>query len=188
MRTSWPSFSKTIKARWHTLTPTRCGQHITHAHNHFTRSISSHGQLFRPFGPHQHGVANIPGGLVLACVILLLLLFFFFCPHPTWGCFLFYLFNASLWCRIHFLLIVRILPFKWTLEDITVIVPDFLKVRFNSRPFAVSNAIEFDLCSTNVLQLVQTSTLIVPHLFHVGPAVFWSEIIVGMSSKHVRTL
>ena len=29
----------TIKARWHTLTPTRCGQHITHAHNHFTRSI-----------------------------------------------------------------------------------------------------------------------------------------------------
>ena len=51
-----------IKARLHTLTPTRCGQHITHAHNHFTRSISSHGQLFRPFGPHQHGVANIPGG------------------------------------------------------------------------------------------------------------------------------
>ena len=35
----------TIKAGWHTLTPTRCGQHITYAHNHFTRSISSHGQL-----------------------------------------------------------------------------------------------------------------------------------------------
>ena len=31
-----------------TRTPSRCGQHITHAHNHFTRSISSHGQLFRP--------------------------------------------------------------------------------------------------------------------------------------------
>ena len=40
------------------------GQHITHAHNHFTRSISSHGQLFQPFGSHQHGVANIPGGCV----------------------------------------------------------------------------------------------------------------------------
>ena len=40
----------TIKARWRTLTPTRCDQYITHAQNHFTRSVSSHGQLLRLFG------------------------------------------------------------------------------------------------------------------------------------------
>ena len=39
----------TIKARWHTLTPTWCDQYIMHAHNHFTRSVSSHGQLLRLF-------------------------------------------------------------------------------------------------------------------------------------------
>ena len=38
---AWTLKETAIKARWHTRTPTRCGQHITHAHNHFTRSISS---------------------------------------------------------------------------------------------------------------------------------------------------
>ena len=57
-------FSRSVKRRALgsrlMLTPTWCGPHITHAHNHFTRSISGHGQLFWPFGPHQHGIANIP--------------------------------------------------------------------------------------------------------------------------------
>ena len=35
------SKSNKKRARWDRLTPTRCGQHMTQAHNHFTRSISS---------------------------------------------------------------------------------------------------------------------------------------------------
>ena len=82
---SKPLRGTTLKARWQTPTPTRRGQHITHAHSHSTRSISSHGPLFGPFGPYQHGVATVTTRLCLApryvAASRVIHRFFFFCMY-----------------------------------------------------------------------------------------------------------